>query len=331
MTEFWMKNKVKNMKIEFNKKKKCVCGSTKLTTLTTIHLGKDKTNIVKCKKCGIMFLNPQLKDPGVLYEADYWTESPIVMNKEKTINNMLEKNPRYYNYLRILKKHKVKNILDVGAGTGDFAKLARSAKINVVCNELKKSTCDILEKKKFKTYLGDINDIKFNSQKFDAVTSIHVLEHVKDPIKDLRKIHSILKNDGLVIIATPNYASVFGKIAELPIIRRYTIDNDPITIKRRKNNVWHLSPRFENKDYSKKYIFNRFSTASLQHTFYFTPQSLTHLLRESGFKKIKFYTGRIDMINGPKTTIKKIILNGYVDDLLTPFGLQSELVAVAKK
>src|SRR5271170_6574571 len=52
---------------------------------------------------------------------------------------------------------------------------------------------------------ADITDIPFESDKFDYVICIHVLEHIKDDGKAIREIFRVLKHGGHAIIAIPTY------------------------------------------------------------------------------------------------------------------------------
>ncbi len=59
-----------------------------------------------------------------------------------------------------------------------------------------------------------------NLPKADVVVCLQVLEHVKDPIRLLQVLRSLLKRKGLVIVSTPDSAGPVGKqidaLTELP-------------------------------------------------------------------------------------------------------------------
>jgi len=44
-------------------------------------------------------------------------------------------------------------------------------------------------------------------QAFDVVTMWHVLEHTHDPLDLLARLRAIINNDGLLVVAVPNYKS----------------------------------------------------------------------------------------------------------------------------
>ena len=40
---------------------------------------------------------------------------------------------------------------------------------------------------------------------------IHLIEHLEDPVKEIKKVHQLLKPNGLLIITTPNIESFCAK------------------------------------------------------------------------------------------------------------------------
>ena len=56
---------------------------------------------------------------------------------------------------------------------------------------------------------NDINKIKDNS--IDAITLVHVIEHIRQPIKFLKKLKLKLKKNGIFIIETPDFDSAMAR------------------------------------------------------------------------------------------------------------------------
>jgi 2-polyprenyl-3-methyl-5-hydroxy-6-metoxy-1,4-benzoquinol methylase len=97
-----------------------------------------------------------------------------------------------------------KTILDVGAGTGDFLKVCKNNNWKVLGIEPNLDARKIAGKKgiHLKKNLSDIHD-----QKFDVITLWHVLEHVEDLKDTIKILNSLLKPNGRIVIAVPNYKS----------------------------------------------------------------------------------------------------------------------------
>ena len=97
-----------------------------------------------------------------------------------------------------------KNILDVGAGTGDFLKVCQDNSWNVFGTEPDLGARTIALKKGviLKEELSKIAHIKF-----DVITLWHVLEHVENLQEYISTLKNLLSDSGKLIIAVPNYKS----------------------------------------------------------------------------------------------------------------------------
>lgn len=96
------------------------------------------------------------------------------------------------------------NLLDIGAGTGDFLVEAKNSgwKIMGVEPSEKAKTIAVNKGIRFAEALKSIDD---HSQ--DVITMWHVLEHVPDVQKEIIELKRLLKPDGVLIVAVPNFKS----------------------------------------------------------------------------------------------------------------------------
>lgn len=97
-----------------------------------------------------------------------------------------------------------KNILDVGAGTGDFLKVCATNSWNVFGTEPDEGARKIALEKGINLQ-EDLS--KFKNQKFDVITLWHVLEHVGNLQEYITTLNNLLSEKGRLIIAVPNYKS----------------------------------------------------------------------------------------------------------------------------
>lgn len=96
------------------------------------------------------------------------------------------------------------SILDIGAGTGEFLKQAENNDWEIHGIEPNEKARELANKKGvFLT--KEIG--KLTNKKFDVITLWHVLEHLPNLDEEVKKIESLLKPDGTLIIAVPNYKS----------------------------------------------------------------------------------------------------------------------------
>ena len=97
-----------------------------------------------------------------------------------------------------------KNILDIGAGTGDFLNFCQLNSWNVFGVEPSEKARNIASKKGIELK-ENIN--LFQNKKFDVITLWHVLEHVENLSEYIHLLSNLLSDNGRLVIAVPNYKS----------------------------------------------------------------------------------------------------------------------------
>ncbi|MBQ4820049.1 class I SAM-dependent methyltransferase [Aquimarina sp. MMG016] len=100
------------------------------------------------------------------------------------------------------------NLLDIGAGTGDFLVAAQKKGWNVSGTEPNDQARKLAEAKEVNMN-QDITDLEINS--FDVITMWHVLEHVSNLEDQIIELKKLLKPNGYLIIAVPNFKSFDAK------------------------------------------------------------------------------------------------------------------------
>lgn len=98
-------------------------------------------------------------------------------------------------------------LLDVGAGTGYFAKYMQDHAWEVIALE-PDQTARKIAAEKLGIPLQPIETLADQTPaSFDVITLWHVLEHVHDIKGYMNHFHSLLKKGGVLLIAVPNYTS----------------------------------------------------------------------------------------------------------------------------
>ncbi|WP_269224360.1 class I SAM-dependent methyltransferase [Flavobacterium sp. IMCC34518] len=123
------------------------------------------------------------------------------------------KNIALKNKLDLINSHQPSKglILDIGAGTGDFLTVAQKdgwKTIGVEPSEKAKS----IAKGKGVSFVG--NTVELQSHIFDVISMWHVLEHVPNLEEQIKELKRLLKPNGTLIIAVPNFKSFDAKYYE---------------------------------------------------------------------------------------------------------------------
>jgi 2-polyprenyl-3-methyl-5-hydroxy-6-metoxy-1,4-benzoquinol methylase len=96
------------------------------------------------------------------------------------------------------------SILDIGAGTGDFLVAAKKSNWNVTGIEPNRGARQLAGQKHIPIY-SNLNDVP--DATFDVITLWHVLEHIPNLQEQITIISKLLKSNGTLIIAVPNFKS----------------------------------------------------------------------------------------------------------------------------
>jgi len=101
-----------------------------------------------------------------------------------------------------------KTILDIGAGTGDFLQYISKHNWKVSGVEPNEKARNLAKNKNL-NLLKDLSS--FNNEKFDVITLWHVLEHIPNLKEQIEQFHHLLKPNGVLVIAIPNFESYDAK------------------------------------------------------------------------------------------------------------------------
>jgi len=120
------------------------------------------------------------------------------------------KNIALKNKLSLINKlHNSKgNLLDIGAGTGDFLLVAKNNGWNIIGVEPSEKA-KVIANAKGVNLKSSISELEDNS--FDVITMWHVLEHVPNLENQIKELKRLLKSNGTILIAVPNFNSFDAK------------------------------------------------------------------------------------------------------------------------
>ena len=175
-----------------------------------------------CKSCGIVFANPVADEQELnAFYKNYYDKGNFgnLQYKQKTISQFeniqkatiqellkLDRNVKYYTGEG--------NYLDVGFGLGFHLYIAQKLGYHVYGTELDKDCIDFVQPYILdaQLYNGDLLSAKYENNQFDIINICHVIEHLIDPNSYLLELNRIVKNEGLIIVSTPNIGALAYQI-----------------------------------------------------------------------------------------------------------------------
>jgi len=194
--------------------KECkICGNTMFDHFMEVNdyfLTNEKFNLVKCKNCELVFVNPQPSHHDI---AKYYNSPNYISHSgtNKGIINWVYTKIRNYTHQKKLKLVSAfssgKTILDIGCGSGELLFLFKKNNWDTLGVEPNDNARTFSQKQYQLNVLKEEEIDQIGSHSKDVISMWHVLEHVHDLNKRLIEIKRILKNNGVVFIAVPNMES----------------------------------------------------------------------------------------------------------------------------
>lgn len=171
---------------------------------------------VRCSICGMVYVNPRLKEKIVhdLYSEDDYTQYYKIklLPALEYRKNVLAVN-KYNQIVELLNKKKGK-ILDIGCGLGEVLSVFKEKGWDATAIEFNPFAADYA-KEHFGISVVNKSVYDFNETgKFDVIMLWGVLEHLYDPSKILKKCKRLLTGKGLLVIEVPSADSFLVRYAE---------------------------------------------------------------------------------------------------------------------
>lgn len=230
------------------------------------YLKKNGCFLYKCADCALIFVSPLPREDGAIYDEKYFCGTDkqfgyIDYDKDKESMKSV-----FLKYLKIIagnfERVQGKKLLDIGAATGFFVRLARDFGFDAEGIEISKWAAEEGKKKGLKIQHGTIDTMQFLENSFDVITLFDVLEHISDPDCFLEKIFFILKQDGVLIINTPDAKTVWARIlgkrwqALVPPEHLFLYNKNNIQKLLNKHNFKIIKIKTIGKSFTLSYIFH---------------------------------------------------------------------------
>ncbi|MFH1539359.1 MAG: class I SAM-dependent methyltransferase [bacterium] len=248
---------------------------------------KDGFNYVKCIKCGILYINPQLDDDALKQRyrgassQDWWVE---VL---QTAPQLKYDTKKFRGAVKDLETHAEKGkLLDVGCSIGVFLDIARRRGWDAVGVELgRKARRVAVEKFGLAVHDKPLDELDLEPGSFDVVTLWEVLEHLQEPRKILTQCHRLMKKKGTIVILVPNANSLAVRM-----------------------------------------LRDRAATFGWGHLWYFTPEALEKMLRDIGFVPYHVGTelGEMDTISN-YLQFDDPYIKGKTSNVPSPYKFSKEM------
>ncbi len=190
-----------------------LCGGTATLPLREASL----QHLVRCPACGLVRVREMPTHDTVqkIYGEDYYrnANSHVVgyENYEADMPNILKTAQRR---LRLIERYRPApgRLLDVGCALGFFLEAARQRGWDATGIDVSAYAVAAAKKRLGSNVLcGQIQEMRFAEASFDVVTMWDVIEHTTNPLQQLQECHRVLKDEGLLVLCTPDIGSCVAK------------------------------------------------------------------------------------------------------------------------
>ena len=181
--------------------KKCyLCNSNKNFNRPGLVRDNKKLKILECVECGLVYLS-SIKH----IKETHYKESGMHSRKKPDIKSWLKSTHsddlRRYKFLK--KQVFNKKVIDFGCGAGGFLELVSKSAKEVHGIEHEKAMQTSYLKRNLNVFT-DLKPALKSKKKWNILTAFHVVEHLPDPVKVLKKLSKLLTNNGEMFIEVPN-------------------------------------------------------------------------------------------------------------------------------
>ncbi len=242
------KERIKDITNELLKKSDPECSVCGKAYMPVVHR-LEKSNVYFCENCKTLFRD---KDYLVStdYDADYFFNDykkqygKTYLEDKQNINKLNEKRVEIINEL-VTTKRPVKPLLELGCAMGFFLETVKNHGYKPSGIEISRHAASYCKyTAKLDVEQGDFLNLDYSRPVYEVISMWYFIEHVKDFKKVIEKCRKVLRDRGIIAISTPNCNGISAR-----------------------KNITSYASRIPGDHYNE-----------------FSPESLTKVFNENGFK-----------------------------------------------
>ncbi|MEE4177220.1 MAG: class I SAM-dependent methyltransferase [Bacteroides sp.] len=174
-------------------------------------LGSGQYSMVQCGSCGLVFTNPRPREeelPAFYQSEQYVSHTEHQNSLRERIYFRVQSYMLKRKFLLISKlKGRGRLLLDVGCGAGAFGNYMQDHGYQAIGIEPQPAAREKTREKGIQVFDSQEEMLKDAKDSFDFITLWHVMEHQSRFMESFEQYHQLLKDNGWLIIAVPQYQS----------------------------------------------------------------------------------------------------------------------------
>lgn len=199
--------------IHYNSCPSCHFENLQLALKASDHtVSRETFEIWQCQRCGLRFTQdvPDAVSIGAYYRSDnYISHTNTTKGLINRLYHFVRKQTLSNKYRLISSATRTRQgkLLDIGAGTGAFVAHMKERGWEVTGLEPDEVARETARTDNRVQLLEMDHLFSFPPESFDAITLWHVLEHVHELHPYMERLKTLIKRDGRIFIAVPNYTA----------------------------------------------------------------------------------------------------------------------------
>ncbi len=163
----------------------------------------NRGDFVSCPSCGLVqkVPMPTAREIAALYHEDFDHFTPYL--EQIDVHRAYFKQ-KIRDIVTTVHRNNV-SLLDIGCAMGVLLEEAQKQGMKVTGVDISKDAVAYCRKK------GLDVSTSWPKRRFDVITAFQIIEHERDPLGFMRRVHNLLKEGGLVVLATPDAGGMWRK------------------------------------------------------------------------------------------------------------------------
>lgn len=187
-----------------------ICGKSNAATYWAMHGYK----LARCGECGMVWDHIPSENVLSQYNKSYFINENPKGGYTNYFEGMRINRRTFTERLKRIQERlgKKGKLLDVGCALGDCLLEAKKLGWKEAEGlEVADYAYKFAKNRKLNVHKGILEKAKFKENSFDVVTYQDVIEHIPDPIDELKKVKKILKKGGIVFLVTPDIRGLWHR------------------------------------------------------------------------------------------------------------------------
>jgi len=168
---------------------------------------------VKCNNCNLVAIDPLPQLDDMIARSEYWAEKhhkqSVKVKQHFSENFQQVVYSRYFKEMNLYKH--TGRILDIGCGIGSFIYAAEKIGWQAYGVDIGPAI-SVAKEHNLSVFKGRLEDASFPENYFDVISMFDVIEHISDLNSLMETIRKNLRNNGLLIIKTPNLRCLTARL-----------------------------------------------------------------------------------------------------------------------